>query len=184
MREIHLGGKKAAGRVALVDDEDYELAMQRSWFVHEQVNSGKMRGPYVVTGRLAGAPPTRLHCLIMGRAYVDHVNHNTLDNRRENLRLATVAQNMHNRIPNARSKSPYKGVSWHPVNHNWVAVISYDRKKHHLGCFRDDVEAALVYDAAAREFHGEFARPNFGPGGYYGDIPAGAVLLDARATAA
>lgn len=184
MREVHLGGKKAAGRVALVDDDDYDRVVQRSWFVAEPLVCGKLRGPYVVTGRLINAPATRLHILIMGRRYVDHINHNTLDNRKENLRLATVAQNMHNRVPNAGCKSPYKGVWWHPVNHNWIASISCNGKRRHLGCFRTDLAAAHAYDAAARELHGRFARPNFGPGGYFTEIPGGAVLLEPQVAAA
>ena len=88
---------------------------------------------------------------------IDHRNHNTLDNRRSNLRLATPSQNAINR----RKAKGYKGVS--RVRDKWRATIGSVRKKErrHLGYFPSAERAAKAYDAAAIEMYGEFALLNF-----------------------
>ena len=59
------------------------------------------------------------------------------------------------------NRSGYKGVCWHKVKGKWSANIAKDGRKYHLGYFDDAFVAALVYDAAARELHGEYAHFNF-----------------------
>ncbi len=92
----------------------------------------------------------------------DHINHDAMDNRSANLRAATKTQNLYNRkkFPNSTS-SKYKGVSWVKRNRKWLASITLKNKKIHLGCFRDEIEAAKAYDRAAIKYHGEFACLNF-----------------------
>jgi len=105
-----------------------------------------------------------MHRLIMDppRGYVvDHINGDGLDNRRANLRLATHAQNGRNRRKIKKGISKYKGVSWEESTGKWRALIHVDRKKISLGCYKDEVTAAKVYDKAAKKYHGEFARLNF-----------------------
>ena len=102
----------------------------------------------------------------LGRSLVDgeqaeHKNRSTLDNRRLNLRVASRSQNLANRPPQKNSTSGYKGVFWHKRDCKWHVHIQKDRKNRHLGCFTDKIEAAMVYDAAARELFGEFAWLNF-----------------------
>ena len=88
----------------------------------------------------------------------DHINLNTLDNRRSNLRLATHSDNAHNtRLPR-NNTTGYRGVSKH--SNNYVAHINKDNKYHYLGYFSDPKEAALAYNKAAIELHGEFASLN------------------------
>jgi hypothetical protein len=57
--------------------------------------------------------------------------------------------------------SKYRGVSWSKSNKKWQAQIYFDGKKHHLGYFEDEEEAARAYDRAARVQHGEKAQLNF-----------------------
>lgn len=97
---------------------------------------------------------------------VDHVNHNTLDNRRENLRLATVAQNAHNSKIAKNNTSGYKGVSWHSAGRKWCAQIKNKKVKIHLGVFDDKDDAARAYNTAALELFGEFALLNVIPDDY------------------
>jgi hypothetical protein len=102
--------------------------------------------------QILGAPPGQ---------QVDHINGDTLDNRRVNLRLATHGQNQHNRGKYRNNKSGYKGVSWDKAAGKWRAQIKFNNKKYNLGRYHDPIEAALAYDAAAIRLHGAFARLNF-----------------------
>lgn len=94
---------------------------------------------------------------------VDHRNRDRADDRRENLRLATRAQNNRNYAKSGRTDhtSEFKGVSWHEKNLRWRARIYHDNKCFWLGNFMCPVEAAEAYDQAAMEKHGPFARLNF-----------------------
>lgn len=94
-------------------------------------------------------------------AEVDHINGNGLDNRRSNLRLATVNMNRWN-MNGRRSASTYKGVSLVPDGSGmWRARICFLSKKQELGKYDNEADAARAYDRRARELHGEFARLNF-----------------------
>jgi len=166
MREVPLHGKKAAGRVALVDDADYELVMQYRWRVHEAIPGPGRRldGPYAVTNlpRVNGKKPAlRMHVLITGiRTGIDHENHNGLDNQRHNLRRATRAENGQNRLPNLGHTSQYRGVCWYRLGGKWQARIKVDGRERHLGYFEDEEDAADAYDTAALAAWGSFAYLN------------------------
>jgi hypothetical protein len=105
----------------------------------------------------------QMHRMIMGcktndKKIVDHKNHDTLDNTRENLRFATRSQNMYNLITN-HGKSQYKGVSWHKQNDNWIAHIKLN-KVEHIGSYDNELEAAQAYNKKAIEYFGEYAYIN------------------------
>lgn len=87
---------------------------------------------------------------------VDHINGNTLDNTRENLRVATHAQNIHNAKRHRSNTSGYKGVQKHKKG--WEAAIRVNGKLIHLGVFTDPAEAHEEYKKAAIAHFGEFAR--------------------------
>ena len=89
---------------------------------------------------------------------VDHINHNGLDNRKVNLRAATIAQNAWNR---RRKKSRFVGVNWNRQMKKWRVAVSDQGKRKHVGYFEDKIEAAKAYDRAAMKYHGEFAILNF-----------------------
>ncbi len=94
---------------------------------------------------------------------VDHINHDTLDNRRCNLRLATYVENGRNRrkSPRRRKSSKYKGVSFRKRRNCWRACISVSGRIIQLGEFKSERQAAKAYDTAARKYFGEFACLNF-----------------------
>jgi hypothetical protein len=94
--------------------------------------------------------------------FVDHINHNGLDNRKANLRFATRAENNRNvRCLKKNKSSRYRGVYHDKKYKKWRAHISVNNKKRHLGYFKDEKEAARAYDNAARKYYKEFAILNF-----------------------
>ncbi|HMG65040.1 MAG TPA: hypothetical protein VK599_19005 [Streptosporangiaceae bacterium] len=166
MKTVPLHGKKAAGRAVLVDDEDHELVSRYRWHIFEVQfrPNGRPLGPYAVArvndgGGMAGQ--VRMHKLLTGWTLTDHINHDGLDNRRENLRMASKSQNAQNSRPRLNVSSPYKGVSWSVRDGSWSADIVLNGRQRHLGLFSSELAAAYAYDAASRELFGEFACPNF-----------------------
>ncbi len=102
-----------------------------------------------------------LHRRLMGDPegmVVDHINGNVLDNRLENLRIVTQAQNAINQGLSKNNKSGYKGVNWDKGIKKWTAYITFQRTRYFLGAF-DLLEDALeVREEAERKYHGEYAR--------------------------
>lgn len=91
---------------------------------------------------------------------IDHINRNRADNRRLNLREATMAQNLANTLKHKDNVSGYKGVCWHTAAKKWHAQICVNMQHINLGLYTSKEEAYAAYVAAANNFHGEFA--NYG----------------------
>jgi hypothetical protein len=150
------------GLVAIVDDEDYEQLAQYAW----QAKSGR-NGSYYATRRFYDAHGKR-HRTYMAidimhppsGMLVDHISGNTLDNRRSNLRVCTCQQSNYNKGKYNAGRNRYKGVSWDVKVKKWWAYIDADKCRHSLGYFVSELDAAQVYNRAALELHGEFARLN------------------------
>jgi len=146
-------------RWTVVDEETAEWMSAWAWrlssggyAVRSETSEGKKRTVYL--HREIMLPPERL--------IVDHANGDKLDNRRSNLRFATVAQNNANSKERPR-KSQYRGVYWHGVAAKWVAQISTGGSRRHLGLFDNEEDAARAFDVAASATHGPFATLNFPP---------------------
>ena len=88
---------------------------------------------------------------------IDHINGNTSDNRIENLRAATTAQNQYNRKLGSNNTSGFKGVSWDINRKTWKGYIYVEGKRIHLGNFNTPEEADEVVRKAREELHGTFA---------------------------
>jgi hypothetical protein len=88
---------------------------------------------------------------------VDHRDTNSLNNRIENLRLATRSQNRYN-SKKITGLSKYRGVAWFKPSQCWQAQIQVDGKKIVLGYFGDELKASEAYEEAAKEIHGDFYR--------------------------
>lgn len=149
------------GLYTLVDDEDYEWLSQWKWYA-----SG-VEWIYASRSKRGGSPWTiHMHRLVLGivdapsSVFVDHIDGNTLDNRRTNLRITDNKGNQGNRKISGGT-SRYRGVSWNKQHGKWGARICRNRKVHWLGSFTEESEAARAYDIAAVEHFGEFARLNF-----------------------
>lgn len=144
----------AGGHFALVDEADFEWVNAHAW----SLVGGYARG--VIDGRHMS-----MHVLIFGSPFVDHGNGDRLDNRRDNLRAATLAQNAYNRARPSTNTSGYKGAHFRKraayQQRPWEAHIKVDGRMRYLGNFPSAEEAARAYDAAARQHFGAFARLNF-----------------------
>lgn len=144
------------GQRAIVDDEDYEWLNQWKWCAVQDDHR------YYAIRRL-GHRRIAMHRVIINASndqFVDHKNNNGLDNRRDNLRLATSSQNQHNRRKQtSESSSIYKGVRRY--RNGWEASIKLKNKEIWIGVFKTEHQAALAYDLWAHDLYGEYAKPNF-----------------------
>ena len=92
---------------------------------------------------------------------LDHANHDSSDNRVENLRPASRVENGRNRVAKKRSTSRYLGVSWYTRDKMWSVQTKFGEKRMYLGRFESETDAAVAYDTFAKANYGEFAKLNF-----------------------
>lgn len=155
--------KLTQGKIALVDDADFEYLNQWKWFYHNGYAERSINLGTDKDGR-QNIQTIKMHRVIMGvtdpTILVDHRNDNGeidgLNNRRSNLRLATHGQNMSN--TKAYKGRQYKGV--YPQGKKYYAAIRVDKVLKYLGSFSSQLKAARAYDVAAAQYFGQFARLN------------------------
>lgn len=172
-------------REILISKKDIEVLKYTNWHITGHQSSRKGRTCYCVGSKTArmesenlqwlGTKP-KMHRLIMSRIlgrelkrgeYVDHINHNGLDNRRENLRIVTHSQNhMNQKKQDGSYTSIYKGVfkDSRYRKPKWVSYIGSGKgeiKREYIGRHDTEEEAARAYDEKAKELYGEYANLNF-----------------------
>lgn len=147
------------GQFAIVDDEDYKRLSKYKWYANKDKCGGwHAQRQYRQNGKV--------FCVLMHREImnapsgknVDHIDHNRLNNRKDNLRCCTQAQNLWNQKPNKARK--YKGI-YRTSNGKWRVTIWANGIAYQLGCFAHEAAAAREYDKIAKLIHGEFAYLNF-----------------------
>ena len=140
------------GFKCLIDDIDAEIALTGNKWIASKC------GNHFYAARNHEKKRQYLHRVIAKAKkgeIVDHINGNTLDNRRENLRICTRQQN----IWNMRDKpNRFRGVV--PHQGKWTARITVNYKNHYIGIFAKPEDAARAYNEAAKKHFGEFARLN------------------------
>lgn len=141
----------------LVDDNNFEELSKYNWYFNNgyamrDVTKNKIKTT-ILMHRLISECPEGL--------FVDHINGNRLDNRRQNLRFCNYNQNTKNRKKQLGFSSIYKGVSWFKRDKCWTAHITYNYKNFNLGYFYNELHAAMAYDIAARDLFKDFAKLNF-----------------------
>ena len=151
------------GKFAIVDDEDYERLSQYSWY------TSKGRNTYYARRSIKEDNKWKVRFMHHDIINVpigfqtDHKNRKGYDNRKDNLRICTHAQNIQNSKlnKNSRYSSCYKGVVWFKRTKKWRAYIKKKNVFTSLGYYKNEIDAAKAYDCKAKELFGEFACTNF-----------------------
>lgn len=135
-----------------IDDDDYYIVRDRMWYCDSH--------GYVATN--INKKGVKLHRIINKTPkgmFTDHIDGNTRNNRKNNLRTCTSSQNQRNRKPQ-KGTSKYKGVDWHKRDKRWRVRIQFNGKGIYVGNFKVEIEAVLAYNAKALELFGEYALLN------------------------
>jgi len=144
----------------IVDDEDYQRVMDSMKWTPSNNGNGKIY--FYKAKRVNGKDVyISLHRFLMdcpNGMLVDHINGNTFDNRKENLRICTKRQNNFNVQGRKKNKSKLKGISRYFYTALYQARIQVDGKTIFLGKFETAEEAHLAYCEASKKYHGEFGR--------------------------
>jgi hypothetical protein len=159
VREMRLSG----GYIAIVDAADFGWLSQWKW------SADVRAGGHIYASRTIVLPDGRRSTVRLHRAItqapkgmdVDHIDGNTLNNARANLRVCTRAQNTHNSKARAQNTTGYKGVSRSAHGGSWFSQISVHGRYRHLGHYSSPEAAAVAFDTAAIALQGEFAHLNF-----------------------
>ena len=157
MKEIKL----TKGKIALIDNEDYEKVIPHTWRAYERHGHW-----YAVTSVKQSNGQWRskgMHRIILNvtnkNIFVDHINQNGLDNRKINIRMCTHKENVANRI--SKGKSKYLGVCWSERSKKWRSSTRGGNGKTKLiGTFEIEQDAAIAYNNSAEMYFGEFANLN------------------------
>lgn len=151
------------GYQAIVDDDVFETINKHRWLIN-----GRQTKPYAsrVSGSRGNKKKYFMHRVIIGATpgdgvVVDHINGNTLDNRRSNLRVCCHKDNMKNQAGRKKSTSIFKGVSRDEKNKKWVVQVMLNGRRVFHARAIDEIEAALAHDVIATRVHGEHAWLNF-----------------------
>lgn len=161
MKEI----KAKNGEIILVDDDDFELLSKYNW----RMNGKGRNTRYACANIIKGEKAVIMHRFIMKpekNVFIDHINGNGLDNRKENLRLCTNQQNQGNQKISKKNTSGYRGVSKLITRYKskkyvyWRAEIVKNGKQIRIGSFKNIKDAARAFNAEAIKHFGEFAKLN------------------------
>ncbi len=151
------------GKYAIVDVEDYEQLIKYNWGVennHMTRYASRKRLTSDVNCLVARIKMHRQIINVPEGKFVDHINHNGLDNRKTNLRIVSQEQNDWNRRKRRGNyTSKYKGIR--KKDGKWHVRISHKKIRLYLGAFDDELAAARAYDAKAKELFKEYACLNF-----------------------
>jgi hypothetical protein len=146
--------------IALVDDDDYEYLSKSKWYLS--------KGGYAIHGEASNGikPFAKMHRIIMNindcKIKIDHINGIKTDNRKENLRIATLAQNVHNSCKRINTKNNYKGTQYIKRLNLWQSRCRMNGEDYYLGVYKTEIAAAYSYNKKALELS-SYSRINYLP---------------------
>lgn len=153
MKEIKL----TQGKVAFVDDKDFDLISKFNWYAI------KIKNNYYAV-RMVGRIQLKMHRFIMNvfdsKIFVDHKDRNGLNNTQNNLRVCNTSENGRNRNKQNGTTSKYKGVYFMKERKKWKVELIVNKKYIYIGTFENEIDAVIAYNKAAIEHHKEFASIN------------------------
>lgn len=164
MRKIPLykRGFKHPIAFTLVDDEDYNFLINYSWWIRYNSNKTIKYAATTISFGEDKGKNMQLHCMLIPNSnpnlQIDHKDGDGLNNQRGNLQLITPSQNQAKKKTQLNNTSGYRGVSFDKKSNKWVAQIVCKGVKQYLGAFHTKEKAAKVYNKAAFEAFGEFAK--------------------------
>ena len=138
------------------DADDYDKVAQYCWCVGSD--------GYLTTGSGRDGTAQKFHNLIMGKCekgyVIDHINHDLMDNRKANLRIASLSENNINKFLSSNNKSGFTGVCWESGRNKWRAALSWNKRNIFLGRFDSFDDAVAARKAAEEKYFGEFSYNN------------------------
>lgn len=153
MKELKCG----CGQSLFIDDDDYSKCCKLTWNCQKGVvrhifnpKIGKKAYCLVISKYILGVS-------LLPGFLIDHIDRNTHNNQKNNLRIATYSENNSNVAITKRNSSGFKGVSYSVGARAWKACISFKRNRIFLGYFKTKEIAAKKYNEAALKYHGNFA---------------------------
>lgn len=152
--------KIVSGEFVLVDAEDFETLNKHKWYKTKNSKARPDRQQYIATTILPKIT-VFMHRMVMKTPKgleTDHIDGNTFDNRKSNLRICTKAENQRNAKLRKDSTTGLKGILWHRARKRWIARIRHNGKSIHLGTFINKDDARKARHEAEKKYHGEFAR--------------------------
>lgn len=157
MKEIPLTKDK----IEFVDDEEFDELNQHKWYAQSNGNGRFYAARKTSRRDIGGRKLIFMHRQILGfpDGEIDHINGDSLDSRKVNMRICDRTHNNANSKTHCNNTSGYRGVS--VLQHKWRASIQYKYQHIHIGLFINPEEAARAYDKKAVELFGEFAMLNF-----------------------
>lgn len=165
--EIKVLTKQYGEKVIILDDDNFDMVKDIKWRVVKSKESKEYHDVFYARGFVPnkliekyGQRQVRMHRILMGATkdvQIDHINHNGLDNRLSNLRIATNSQQTANTRVQERSSTGFKGVSFRSKKNLYVCRIRVDNKLIGGGLFKNKYQAALKYNEMAIKYFGEYA---------------------------
>ena len=151
--------KKYGNKEVTIDIKNWERVKEYRWYLHYEPKLHYSNAYTFIDKKVV-----KLHRFILNlqdsSVSVDHINHNTFDNRENNLRECSRSENSKNQKMHKDNISGFKGVVWREPRKKFIAQICVDSKIIYLGGFSNKIEAAKAYNNAAIKYHGEFANLN------------------------
>lgn len=161
MKEIKL----SHGKVALVDDEDFDRVNQFKWHWYKNGRTIYCIRNICINGKRSSQS---LHHFILNiqnaklnKIEVDHIFGDGLDNQKHNLRVCSHSENMMNQRSKKNSSSKFVGVWWNKRDNNFQSEIRCNGIRYYLGIYKSEIDAAKAHDNKAKELFGKFANLNF-----------------------